>query len=355
MVDEPNERKVHNGKVPRSGGIAIAIGTLIALIYGFITHSNNYNSTNFFGILIGGLLALAVGIYDDVKCISAKKKLLLEMIPAIALVTFGIRIEAINIPFWQTIYLSLPISILVTVLWVITIMNAINLIDGLDGLAAGIVLIASTVIFSILMLNGDEFAAVVTIALIGGCLGFLRYNYSPASIFMGDSGSMFLGFTLAAVSIQASYKSTTTASVLIPVMILGVPLLDTISAFIRRLAKHTSPFKADKDHIHHRLLTTGLTSKGCVLVLYIACGILGVIALITSFMNSNTAAIILTITGMFMVIGLILFYRYTGNFPADGRFNTIFKRSCSTKNTDKNIIFQKSASDLISDNPKVIH
>lgn len=355
MIDEPNERKVHNGKIPRSGGIAIAIGILIALVYGFITHKNDYNFVNFLGIIIGGTLSLAIGIYDDIKCISAKKKLLLEIFAATVLVAANIRIEAMNIPFWQTIYFSFPISIIVTILWVIIIMNAINLIDGVDGLAAGVVLIASIIIFSLVMMNGDGLAAVVTIALVGGCLAFLKFNRSPASIFMGDSGSMFLGFTLASVSIQASYKSTNTASVLIPVMILGVPLLDTVSAFVRRVIKHTSPFKADKDHIHHRLLNTGLTARGCVLVLHILCVILGAVALIASFMNNNDAAIMLIITGMIMIIGLILFYRYTGIFPTNGRFSVLFRKSCTTKNSDSNIIPQESTKGLVTNSPKVIH
>ena len=353
MIDVPDERKVHNGKVPRNGGIGIAIGTLIALIYGFLTRQTNYSINHLLGLVFGGLVALSIGIYDDLKCISAKKKLLGETITALILVISGIRIEAINIPFWHVVYLSLPVSILITILWVIAIMNAMNLIDGLDGLAAGIALIASTVIFSITMINGDGLAAVVTIALIGGCLGFLRYNYSPASVFMGDSGSMFLGFILSAVSIQASYKSTTATSVLIPIMILGIPLLDTISAFVRRVAKHTSPFKADKDHIHHRLMNTGLSTKGCVVVLYTLCGILGAIALLASFMNNDIAAVILMITGMLMVIGLVLFYRYTGNLPRDGRLNIIFKRSCTKKNIDKNVIFQEPME--IGDSSKLIH
>lgn len=353
MIDVPDERKVHNGKVPRNGGIGIAIGTLTALIYGFLTHQTNYSINHLFGLVSGGLVALSIGIYDDLKCISAKKKLLGETITALILVISGIRIEAINIPFWHIIYLPLPVSILVTILWIITIMNALNLIDGLDGLAAGIALIASIVIFSITMINGDGLAAVVTIALIGGCLGFLRYNYSPAIVFMGDSGSMFLGFILSAVSIQASYKSTNATSVLIPVMILGIPLLDTISAFVRRIVRHTSPFKADKDHIHHRLMNMGLNTKGCVIVLYTIGGILGAIALLASFMNNDIATVILIITGMLMVIGLVLFYRYTGNFPKDGKLNIIFKKSCIKKGVDKNVVFQKSME--IGDSPKIIH
>ncbi len=355
IIDTINERKIHKGKIPRSGGIAIAIATLIAVVYGFAAHKSDYILNHLLGVIIGGLLALAIGVYDDIKCISAEKKLLLEIIAAIALVVSGIRIEAVNIPFWQIIHFSLPISIIVTVLWVIIIMNAINLVDGLDGLAAGIALIASIVIFSIVMLNGNGLAAVITIALIGGCLGFLRYNYSPASIFMGDGGSMFLGFILSAVSIQASYKGTNTASVLIPIMILGIPLLDTISAFVRRVIKHNNPFKADKDHIHHRLMNIGLTTRGCVMVLYILCGTLGAIALITSFMNDDTAAVILTITGMFMVIGLILFYRYTGNTPKNGRLIAMFRRSCTTNSVDKNAILQKSIKGLISDSSKITH
>lgn len=312
MIAVPNERNIHVKAVPRNGGIGIALASFIAVVAGLAMRRIVYSEEllQVTGIILGGVFILLLGIRDDMRNINAYKKISGQIFAAIILILFGVRIWAINIPFWHVVHLPLTVSIFVTVLWMLTVTNALNLIDGIDGLAGGVASIASLVLFIIALINGRVLMAVVSASLIGSCLGFLKYNYPPASIFMGDCGSMFLGFTLAAVSIQCSCKSATAASILIPVTILGVPLADTTLAVIRRLRRHVSPFRADREHIHHQLLDLGLSQKISSLILYGFCGFLGLVALIATIVGDDTAVIIITVAGLILVIVSISIPQY---------------------------------------------
>ena len=240
---------------------------------------------------------------------NAREKFSGQTLAAIILILVGIRIDTINIPFWRAVHLPLPVGIFLTLFWVLAVTNALNFIDGIDGLAGGVASIASAILFILALIHGQVLMAIITISLIGSCLGFLRYNYPPANIFMGDCGSMFLGFTLAAVSIQSSYNSTTAASVLIPITILGLPLMDTALAILRRLWRRQSPFRADKEHVHHQLLNLGLNTKHAGLILYALCGFLGVVALIATAVSDDISAIVITVAGAVLIIASLLVFQ----------------------------------------------
>ena len=312
MVDTPSERKIHAKIVPRNGGIGIALATFITIIPGLAMRQNIHGNEllHVIGMIWGGVFIVLLGIRDDIRGMRVRHKFSGQIVAAIILVIFGVRIKAISIPFWHAIHFPLPISIFITIFWVLAVTNALNLIDGIDGLAGGVASIASVILFILSLVHGKVLMAIITVSLIGSCLGFLRYNYPPASIFMGDCGSMFLGFTLAAVSVQCSYESATAASILIPITILGVPLTDTTLAIIRRLRKHLSPFEADREHIHHQLLDLRLSQRFSSLILYGLCVFSGLVALIAAAVNDDTAVVIITVAGVILIMVSVLIPQY---------------------------------------------
>ena len=306
MIDTPDERKIHVGTVPRNGGIGIALASLIAIAIGFtmkqgIQGIHSVESRHLAGIVLGSILMLSLGILDDIKGLNATKKFSVQTMAACILILFGVRIRAINILFWHSNNLPLSVSVFVTIFWVLAVTNAINLIDGLDGLAGGVVVIAAAALCFYAVTNGNMLVVIITVSLIGGCLGFLTHNYPPASIFMGDSGTMFLGFVLASVSIQCLYKSSI-ASILTPITILALPLTDTSFAIVRRLWNHRSPFYADRGHIHHRLLDLGWSQRLSILVLYSLCALLTALTLIANTVNEEISDIITAATGITLVL-----------------------------------------------------
>ena len=309
MLDMPHERNIHAKATPRNGGIGIALASLIAILLGFVIRLgiSSEEFLHLIGILLGGVLIVLLGIRDDMRGMNASEKFTGQTFAAIILILTGTRIETINIPFWHTVHLPLPVGIFVTVFWVLAVINALNFIDGIDGLAAGVASIASIILFILALVHGKVLMAIITISLIGSCLGFLRYNYPPASIFMGDCGSMFLGFTLSVASIQYLNKSPTTTFILIPITILGVPLMDTTFAVVRRLWRRQNPFRADKEHIHHQLLNLGLNAKRAGLILYGFCGFLGVVALIATAVNDEISEIVIVVAGVALIIIASLF------------------------------------------------
>ena len=311
MMDAPNERKVHKKPIPRIGGIGIALAVLIAIIVGVAAEQDILGGKllHTTGIILGGLFIVLLGVLDDIEGLNARWKFSGQIIAASILIVFGIRIRTIHILFWNVTNLPLSVSIFITVFWVLTVTNALNLVDGIDGLAGGIALIASGILCCLAIINGQVSAAIVTISLVGACSGFLRYNYPPASVFMGDCGSMFLGFMLAAASIQFRYK-TSVASILIPITVLAVPLADTFLAIVRRIWNGRSPFHADKEHIHHRLLEIGLSQRHSLIVLYGLCIFLGTAALTATVVGEGTAAIIITTAGITLVSVFVLISQY---------------------------------------------
>ena len=235
------------------------------------------------GMLLGGVIIVILGIFDDIYALPAVPKFLVQIGAALIAVLAGNKILVLSNPnvfssdpFWNLGILSIPIS----VFWVVGITNAVNLIDGLDGLACGVSTISSMTLLVIALIVSEPETAVLTAALAGGCIGFLPYNLNPAKIFMGDTGSTFLGFILAVVSIQGLFKFYAIISFAVPFLMLGLPIFDTTFAIIRRLAKGQSPMTPDRGHIHHRLIDMGFSQKQAVATLYVISAILGLSAVV---------------------------------------------------------------------------
>ena len=260
-VDKPSERKVHQNVMPRLGGLAI----FIAVIAGYFV-AGLYEA-KITGIMVGALIIIVLGIIDDKYEISAKIKLLGQILAACAVMGSGLTIDVLNIPFIGVFELGI-FSYVITLFWILAITNAINLIDGLDGLSAGI----SSIVFAsiaFLAFTGDKMLILtLSLILLGSTLGFLFHNFYPAKIFMGDTGSMFLGYAISILSLLGLYKSVTLFSFVVPIMILGVPIFDTSFAIIRRVVNRKPISVADKSHLHHRLLALGLKHRDTVLVIY---------------------------------------------------------------------------------------
>ena len=284
-VDKPDARKVHKGIIPRLGGLAIYAGFIASVL------ASVHLTWELVGILAGGTAILLLGIIDDIYQLPAKVKLLGQIAAAAVLLLFDIQIDWLTNPLGGMIYLDMW-AIPFTLLWVVSLTNMLNLIDGLDGLAAGVSIIAAVTIFLMAMDQQLWLVAVMTAALAGSALGFLHFNFSPAKIFMGDTGSMFLGYMLAAVSVAGTVKSAATIALIVPMVALGLPIMDTACAIIRRLNNGQPIFKPDRGHLHHRLLDMGLTQKQVVLILYLVSILLGISAIVMTEVKLGHAAII---------------------------------------------------------------
>ena len=292
-VDIPNDRRVNKKPMPRLGGLAVIAGFLVSVIYlvisasieGKINLSEDGLNIKLLGIL-GGMLVLGIVCYiDDVKDIKPLVKLAGQVTAAIIVASSGVLIDNFTIPFKENSFvLNEVFSFILTVGWIIGITNAINLIDGLDGLSSGITLISCLSLVVVFALNESPLIAIILItALAGAIVGFLPYNFNPAKTFIGDVGSNFMGFALAIISILGVAKTYTAIVLIAPIMILALPIFDTIWAIIRRIVKSKSikgVFKADRGHLHHRLMAKGYTQKQSVLILYGATATLGMTAII---------------------------------------------------------------------------
>lgn len=285
--DEPGERKVHRRPMPRLGGLAVYAGFIFAVL---ITQPL---SLPVLGILVGSTLIVFLGMWDDIKGLSPKVKLAGQVLVAVIVVIFfDIKVEFITNPFGDIIGLGIW-AIPFTIFWIIGITNALNLIDGLDGLAAGISAIASLTIAIVSWSQGEVMVAVLALLLMACVLGFLRYNFHPAQIFLGDGGSMFLGFNLSVLAILGLTKGATAISLFIPVVILGIPIFDTFLAIGRRFLSRQPIFKADQHHLHHRLLELGFSHRQTVLVIYGVNLCLGFSAVVLVFLATNQAVVLL--------------------------------------------------------------
>lgn len=294
-IDVPKDnRRVHKTPIPRLGGAAIYMAFMITSLV--MAPLNK----ELIGMLIGATMIVLMGMVDDVKPLSAKYKLLVQIIASIVLISSGVKIEA-----FRGVSLGMA-SIPMTIFWIVGITNAVNLIDGLDGLAAGVAIIASISLAFVSFTNatvGMMEVALLLIILAGSAAGFLPYNFNPAKIFMGDTGALLIGFVLAAVSVEGVIKIGTTIAVTIPVLALGVPIFDTSFAIARRLLNKRPIMEADKGHLHHRLLDYGLSQKQTVLVLYLISSILGGSAVFISDMNKKTAYAVIAAIGLIILYG----------------------------------------------------
>ena len=293
-VDIPKDkRRMRKKAMPKFGGPAVILGFVVSSIYLLIV-MNIEHTINLFGIeqygikllgfLAGILVVAAFCIVDDIKTIKPITKLIGQTIGAIIVVASGIRIEGITLPFLNFPEIHEITSIILTLIWIIIVTNSINLIDGLDGLSSGISIISAVSLLIIFVLNGSSMISIVLItALAGALVGFLPYNFSPAKTFLGDTGSNFLGFALAVISILGSAKTYTAAVIVLPLIVLGLPIFDTFMAIVRRIIRGKSikaVFKADKGHLHHKLVAKGYNQKQAVLILYGISAIFGIFAVI---------------------------------------------------------------------------
>ena len=287
-VDKPDKRKVHTQVMPRLGGLAIYLATMLAIVCSMpITR-------DLLGILLGGTWIVIVGVLDDKYSLPARVKLAGQVIAAVILVAFDVKIEWLNNPFGGYFYLEY-LSIPFTVFWVISFINVVNLIDGLDGLAAGVSGIASITVILVAVHQGYFPVATLTAALAGGIIGFIHYNFNPATIFMGDTGSMFIGYMLAAISIFGAVKSAATIALIVPAIALGLPIMDTAFAILRRYSNGRPIFQPDKGHLHHRLLAMGLSQRQAVLLMYGISIVLCLAAFVLAEANVYVAAVVIVL------------------------------------------------------------
>ena len=299
-IDYPKARGMHSKPMPRLGGIAIVMGFLFSVLI-FHRLIDDINLVQFTGFIIGALIIVGLGIIDDIRGLSAKVKLVFQIIAALVVIFAGIRIDVVMWPV--TTYLQ-KLSVPITLIWIIGVTNAVNLIDGLDGLAAGVSSIASLCLMVLCIFTGSELAVVFTAALAGSCLGFLPKNFSPAEIFMGDTGATFLGYVLAVTSIMGVFKGYAILALIVCVLSLGLPVLDTLFAMIRRIVTHKSIMEADRGHLHHKLIDKGYSQKQVVLILY---GISIVLALLAIFIAIKDARSLAVAVLMVVLLGFMAF------------------------------------------------
>ena len=300
LFDTPEDRKVHRGNIPRLGGVAVFVASAIGLsaIFALFGAGALGSWSNGLPIILSGAAAIHfLGLYDDLRNMRARYKLLAQVAVALVVYAFGVRVTTLSLPFFGIVSLSPGVGLLFTVVWLVGITNAFNLIDGLDGLASGAALFALITMFVVASINGQAGAALVTIILAGATLGFLVYNFHPASIFLGDSGSLFLGFMLAGVGLLSSQKSQTVVAVAIPIVSLGLPVLDTLLSIARRFLRGQPIFSADRGHIHHRLLILGHSPRQAALLLYGACAFLALGGMLM-VNESGYVALVLVVIGL---------------------------------------------------------
>jgi len=297
-VDSPeDDRKIHLQPIPRLGGIAIAIAFALPFI-GLSLYTNDISlalrdDPNLMPALLGGGgIIFCVGVLDDFHGLPAIVKLLGQLAAASFVYWLGVRIEAVSIPFWQVVDLGW-FSAVVMVFWFVLVMNSLNLIDGLDGLAAGVAILAGTTLFVMSMVEGNALAALTLACLVGATLGFYVYNVNPATIFLGDTGSLLLGFVLALVSVHSSQKSYALFSIVAAMLVMALPIFDLAMAVIRRWMVGKPLFGADQHHIHHLLLRKGLSQRSSVLLLYGATTLLSALGLLFIYANDAISALVI--------------------------------------------------------------
>jgi len=294
-VDAPGDRKIHQAPIPRLGGVAIAVG-FVAPLCALAIWDNRLSdmvfadTTLLWGLFGGGVIILTIGIIDDLRGLGSMVKLVAQILAALLVYWIGIRIEALSVPFFSPVMLGL-LSLPVTVLWILLVTNAINLIDGMDGLAGGVVVLAGGTLLIMSGIEGNSVAVLLLCCLVGATLGFLVYNIHPASIFMGDTGSLGLGFVLALVSIHSSQKSYALFSIVAAMLVLALPIFDLTLSVVRRWMMGKSIFRADSHHIHHVLLRKGLSQSQSVIVMFGTAVVLEILAFVFIYADDSLSAV----------------------------------------------------------------
>lgn len=311
IIDRPrDDRRLHDRPIPRFGGFGIFIGTMAAFII-----PASYNPLIRVAML-GGLLMYLVGVIDDVKNLKPIIKFALQFVVASIVYAMGIRITFISDYFGSStadananLILGSGLAYIITVIWIVGVTNAVNLMDGMDGLAAGSVAIMALSLAYIAYIhgtrNGMMIVCIALVAVAGGCIGFLPYNFSPAKTFMGDGGALFLGYMIAVLSVISPLKRATMVGAIVPILALAVPIFDTVFAMIRRVWRRESIMKADKEHLHHHLMAAGFGQRRSVLVMYGIVGIMGIVAVLISRELYKDAFFLAMIALLYLFIILI--------------------------------------------------
>ena len=347
-----SSRKVHARPVPRLGGVAIVLAfnapiTALLFVDSGVALILRQQRDLILGLYLGGFAIAALGLYDDLYGAGAKLKFSVQTAVALVLYAIGFRIETLSWPFGPQLALGV-LALPFTVLWIVGVINAINLIDGLDGLAGGVALFAVATNFILAFSRHDVLVSLAMAALGGAVLGFLIFNFNPASIFMGDTGSMFLGFVLAAIAVKTSTKSGTTVAMLVPIIALGLPIMDTFVAMTRRALLGRSLFDADKDHIHHRLMSRlQLSHRSAVLVLYGVCCLFALTALGLAYANGvQSAMLLVAVSAVVFVLMRKLGYLDLREGPGAAR---IRKRNVQLRHLLREVVRNVQASANLSD------
>ncbi|MGH9914430.1 MAG: glycosyltransferase family 4 protein, partial [Pyrinomonadaceae bacterium] len=310
LYDIPNDsRRIHVRAIPRLGGVVIYFAVQLAvllpcLLSNPIADNLRENKLEIFTIFLPATLVFLIGIYDDLRDLNPKIKFLAQAAVGTLFFILGGRIILLYVPMLGIIELPFIVSFLLTILWVIAITNAFNLIDGMDGLASGAGLFAAIVLLVVSMLLGHLYVMIIALALAGALIGFLRYNFNPASIFLGDSGALLIGFLLAALSVKGSQKASTAVAVAIPIIAFGLPIVETGMSIARRLISRKPIFEADREHIHHMLLKRGWSQKKVTIALYGVCAVFGLLALTFVSDLGRVTGLILIIIGSVLIVAL---------------------------------------------------
>ncbi|MFH0788708.1 MAG: MraY family glycosyltransferase [Pseudomonadota bacterium] len=327
ILDAPGKRKVHQKEIPRLGGVAIFIATVLPFLW-FLCWGGDFMNREIqpfwkplLGLTLGCLIVFGIGIWDDIYRLPPWPKLLAEIVAAGVVFSFGLKIQLFSNPFGMQLDLSW-LSGPITILWLVGITNALNLADGIDGLAVGIATFASAILFIMTSSTIYTLVPFLAAALAGASLGFLRYNFSPATIFLGDSGSLFLGFYLGGLSLWASEKSAIAFALFIPIIALGIPIVDVIYAVLRRWHRGVPIGQADRDHIHHRLLEKGFSHRRAVLMLYGVNFFLAALAGFLLFTRNSLVAYVVVVLGA----GFVLGSRLLGYFKFSRLFQDLITR-----------------------------
>ncbi len=297
-IDVPKDkRRIHKKPTPLIGGLAIFYGFIVSVLC-FATLDRET-----VGILIGCVIIVVVGMIDDITDMKASVKLMCQILAAAVVVYSGVRIEHFANPFsaWigpPYIVLNFWVSVAITVFWIVGVCNAVNLIDGLDGLAVGVSSIAAICMLALTLISNSLNVAIITAAVAGAAFGFLPYNFNPAKIFMGDTGALFLGFVLACISVQGFLKLSAIISFAIPFLVLGLPIFDTVFAIARRVSSGRSPMSPDRGHLHHKLLDMGFSQKQTVAILYTLTAVLCLTAVVISIRGY--------LRGVFLILSIMI-------------------------------------------------
>src|SRR5215510_9343641 len=302
-------RHIHSRPTPRLGGVAIYIAFIATLLCvpflgNMVSDSFRANLLKFVALLAPATFILLFGVYDDFRGAAAPLKLTFQIIAAVMVYAAGFRIENLSTPFGDHLSLPAPLSVPATILWIVVITNAFNLIDGIDGLAAGASVFALISILVFSVAQGNPEISLIAVVLVGSVMGFLRYNFNPATIFLGDSGSMFLGFLAAVLSLAGSQKGSTIVAIAIPLVSFGLPVTEAGLSLARRFVSGQALFRGDRGHIHHKLLDRGLTQRQAVILLYAVCAAFSLFGLMLLNPLRNLAALIFFVLGVGIIFGV---------------------------------------------------